>query len=455
MRTYWSGGVLLLILSHGMSAAQTTIPDLPKSFRFCVATAAHQIEGHQNETNYNSDWWKWEQTGHTKNGDTSEIATDSWNHVDEDIRNMVALGVDTYRFSVEWAKIEPSPHVFDEAMLDRYVSLIDRLKQNNIESMVTLYHFTLPVWVSDQGGWEWDGIADAFDEFTRKVATRIGPKVTLWITLNEPITIISAGYISNIFPPAKNNIKEIGLPMANMVRAHACAYHTLHEVLDSNVFKPKVGIAHHLRVFNPLRRLNPFDHYLSRKFDEVSNWAIPDALITGVLKFSVPALTKANYFIPEAIGTQDFFGLNYYSRDLISLSFRHNPPIVRSVPTEAAVSDLNWEIYPQGMGELLERIHDYYPDLPIWITENGLADQTDEKRMPFIEAHLNEIADQIKVGVPVEGYCHWTLNDNFEWAEGYTAHFGFYRLEPSTLKRIARPSVEAFSKLVNAVKQKK
>lgn len=120
----------------------------------------------------------------------------------------------------------------------------------------------------------------------------------------------------------------------------------------------------------------------------------------------------------------------------------------------AEVSDLNWEIYPEGIYRLSVRIHDYYPALPIWITENGLADDSDQKRMPFIQAHLNELADAISDGVPIEGYCHWTLNDNFEWAEGYGPHFGFYALEKGTLNRIPRPSARAFSELISAVKRR-
>jgi beta-glucosidase len=432
-----------------MNISEASSLNLPANFRFCVSTAAHQVEGY----NFNSDWWQWEQTpGHIKNGDTSEHATDAWGHLDEDLANMKALQVDTYRFSIEWAKVEPKPGVFDDVELDKYINLIDRLKAQGIDPMVTLYHFTLPLWVSDQGGWDWDGITDAFDGFVRHVAARMGTRVTLWITLNEPMTIISAGYISNIFPPAKNNIKTINVPMANMIRAHARAYHSLHAILDQPGFRPRVGLAHHLRVFDPLHRLNLVDRYLAKKFDEIFNWSIPNTLVTGEFKFTMPLIDKADYFIPEAIGTQDFFGLNYYSRDRISINLLQNPPLVRSVTKGADVTELDWEIYPEGMGRLIETIHEKNPKLPIWITENGLANRDDTKRMPFIEAHLKQVADQIEKGVQIEGYCHWTLNDNFEWAEGYTAHFGFFALEPGTLKRIPRPSAQSFSNLITSVK---
>ncbi|MBC7396489.1 MAG: glycoside hydrolase family 1 protein [Bdellovibrionales bacterium] len=432
------------------SKATSSAPTLPPHFRFCVSTAAHQVEG----GNFNSDWWEWEQTpGHIKNGDTSKMATDSWNHLEEDLGHMSDLGVDTYRFSIEWAKIEPKPGEFDEVELARYVDQIDKLKARQIDSMVTLYHFTLPLWVSRQGGWEWDGVADAFDRFASHVASRVGNRVTLWLTLNEPMTIIGAGYVSNVFPPAKNNVKSIGLPMANMIRAHAKAYHSLHRILDRSDFKPRVGLAHHLRNFDARHHFNPADRYAAAKFDEIFNWALPRAMKTGELKFRMPLITRAEYFIPEAVGTQDFFGINYYTRDRISFNLFHNPPIVRSVTPRSAVSDLNWEIYPKGLDRLLSRIRLEFPKMPIWITENGLADQNDKLRMPYIESHLNVIAKQIAQGADIEGYCHWTLNDNFEWAEGYNAPFGFFSVDPVTFKRKARPSAQAFSNLIRSVRK--
>ncbi len=438
---------LLIFAAHG--EAQMNFPKLPKDFRFCVSTAAHQIEGGNN----NSDWWNFEQTpGNIKLNQNSSVATDSWGHLSEDLQNLNYLGVDTYRFSIEWAKVEPKAGVFDEKELDRYLNLIDKLQAQGIEPMVTLYHFTLPQWVSSQGGWEWDGIVPAFETFVQHVVRRVGPRVKLWITLNEPMTLITAGYMSTIFPPQVNDPSRIGLPMANMVRAHAKAYHSIHTLLDSDQFKPQVGLAHHLRNFDPNHRFNPVDRYIAQKFDQIFNWAIPGALQTGELKFNMPTIAKANFIIPEAIQTQDFFGINYYSRDLVGLNPFRAPFIKRLVSKNAPVTDLNWEIYPEGLDRLLTEIRTRYPALKIWITENGLADQNDSKRIPYINAHLNVVSEQIRNGAPIEGYCHWTLNDNFEWAEGYTAHFGFYSLEPETLKRIARPSAKYFSDLVHSTR---
>ncbi len=418
----------------------------PKSFRFCVSTAAHQIEGN----NIHSDWWEWEQLpGKIKNGHTSLVATDSWNHLDEDIANMKWLGISLYRFSIEWAKIEPEEGVFEETVLQQYITLIDKLHAAGIEPMVTLYHFTLPTWVAKKGGWEWDGIPRAFEKFTEFAVKKINTRVKLWITLNEPMSIITAGYISTIFPPGKNDMNSIGVPMTLMVKAHALSYHKIHKILDSETFKPEVGLAHHLRVFEPENRFSLLDHYAAHKIDYIFNWAIPDALKNGTLKFSMPFIAKLDEEIPEAINTQDFFGLNYYSRDLVSLHPFAKEKLTRAVAPGAEVQDLGWEIYPEGMGEILDEIHERYPSQKIWITENGIADQSDEKRANFIQQHLAVTQKALKSGIPIEGYCHWTLNDNFEWAEGYTAHFGLFSLEPKTLKRIPRASAKAFSDIIH------
>jgi beta-glucosidase len=423
---------------------------LPRDFRFCMATAAHQIEGH----NENSDWWAWENTpGKIKNGDTSKLATDSWGHLEEDIANLQWLGVDDYRISVEWAKIEPSENVFNEAMLDQYVAQIDQLKAAGIEPMVTLYHFTFPLWVSKKGGWDWTGVPKAFERFTERVATRFGSRVKRWVTLNEPMTVIAAGYVSNIFPPAKNDLRTISTPMIQMVRAHALSYHAIHRVLDTADFKPEVGLAHHLRNFDPYHRLSPLDRYASKKFDQVFNWAIPNALTSGWLTMRVPFLIKTNVYIPEAIGTQDFFGMNYYSRDRMAVQLFNHEHLARKTTLGADLQDLGWEIYPQGMARLLDEVQQRFPKMPIWITENGIADQSDLKRTSYIRDHLQVISNAIDAGAPIQGYCHWTLNDNFEWAEGYTAHFGLFSLEPKTLRRIPRQSAYDFKKMISNTQQ--
>ena len=240
--------------------------------------------------------------------------------------------------------------------------------------------------------------------------------------------------------------------MLNMVKAHALSYHQIHDLLDSPNFKPLVGIAHHLRVFDPKNHLNFLDHWAAKLFEEVSNWAIPNALTTGNFKISVPFLVHVDEQIPEAIGTQDFFGVNYYSRDLVTVTPFKKGFLHRETKRGSPTNDLGWEIYPDGLSRVLDDVRARFPNMPIWITENGIADTNDSRRTQFIKNHLGVLADQIHDGANIQGYCHWTLNDNFEWAEGWTAHFGLFSLEPGTLKRIARQSAIDFAEMVQKVR---
>ena len=416
----------LLILIQLPTASAFT---LPRDFSFGVSTAAHQVEGN----NSNSDWWEWEKIpGKIKNGQRSGIATDSWGHQDEDISNMKSLGVGVYRYSVEWAKIEPSEGVFDEQMLAQYSDQLDRLARAGIEPMVTLQHFSLPLWVRDHGGWDWDGITDAFEKYVAKVVPVLGNRVKWWITINEPMSVIAGGYMSDVFPPGVNNLASIGTPMINMVRAHAHAYHKIHELLDTKGFKPKVGLAHNLIIIDPLKKYNLLERYTAKQFGQIYNWAIPDALKTGEFKVFFPFMIDAKAHIPEAKNTQDFFGLNYYTRYRVKVDLFSKTKFERVVTPGAPVNDLGWEIYPFGIARLLDQINVRFPRMPIWITENGIADANDHLRTKYIKEHLEFIADRIADGMPIKGYCHWTLNDNFEWAEGFTAHFGFFSLDPRT-----------------------
>jgi beta-glucosidase len=439
-------------MTHPIQSNQNP-PTLPQDFRFCVATSAHQIEG----KNYNSDWWEWEQRpGTILNGDTSERATDSWNFVDQDIANLKKLGVQDYRFSIEWAKVVPEPGQIDPEALHRYVSLIKKLVAARIHPMITFYHFTLPLWVSNHGGWDQKSIATDFEFFVIQTLKFLKSELSsseiqfipYWVTLNEPMTVIAAGYISSVFPPGKNDFRSIALPMTHMIQAHAKAYHAIHQELDQPQYKPSVGLAHHLRPFDPVRSFNVLDRALAKKFDEVFNWAIPDALKTGVFRFKIPFILSANASIPEAKGTQDFFGVNYYSRDRVAVKLFSKEKLVRTVTVGSEVTDLPWEIYPLGIKRILRDASLRYPGLPIYITENGLADRHDQKRIRYIRDHLNEISEALAEGIPVKGYCHWTLNDNFEWAEGYSAKFGLFSLEPNTLNRIPRKSALDFAELV-------
>lgn len=404
-----------------------------EAFKWCAATSAHQIEG----GNEHSDWWRWEMESDQVQ-EPSGRAADHWSRWQEDLNWLETLGVNTYRFSVEWAKVEPSAGRFDAQVLQHYRRLVAGLAERGIEPMVTLLHFTLPDWLAQKGGLESQEFPERFRQFAEVVYEHLGPWVVRWITVNEPMVHISAGYVEGVFPPGyQRPIQGIERPLVQMLRGHQKAYHALHSKARRAGRPLEAGMSFHLRAFHPLRAWNVLDQLAASLIGRVWNWTVATALETGRLKAQIVGLIRVNQALPGLAGTQDFFGLNYYSRDLISLDVfgglqRHVGDGVRT--------DLDWEIYPEGLYETLKQVHRRFPHLPIYITENGLADGRDQLRPQFLKDHLKVLAQARAEGVRVQGYCHWSLLDNFEWAEGYGPRFGLLEVDYVTFERRPRPS---------------
>ena len=412
----------------------------PPHFQWCVATAAHQIEG----GNTNSDWWAFEhESGKTK--DQSGEADDDWNRLAEDVQLLKDLHVNTYRFSVEWAKLEPEPGEWDENVAAHYREELQLLADAGIQPLVTLNHFTIPAWAAALGGWEWSGMPSAFEQYVGRVYRDIGPHVRDWITINEPTVLLSEGWVAGAWPPGKTDLKGIGVPAANIVRAHGLAYHKLHDLAAAAGRTVRVGLAHHLRIVQPYRAWDPLDREAASIEDSLFNWSVVDAVETGHLDLSVPFVVNFHEDIPEAKGTEDFYGINYYTRDFVKLAPLSPMLVERPVPPGAPVNDLGWEIYPEGIHDVIVQITHRHGVKPIIITENGLADAADSRRAKFLTDHLTALHQAIEEGYPVEGYCHWSLLDNFEWADGFTPRFGLYAVDYATQERTPRPSAALYS----------
>jgi beta-glucosidase len=437
-----AAAMAFLPIPHSSSAGQSEMTAFPPGFRWCVSTAAHQVEGYNTE----SDWWDWEQVpGHIKNGDKSGPACDHWNRVSEDIGLMKDLNVTTYRFSIEWAKIEPKPGEWNQEAVDHYKDEIAQLRAAGIEPMITLQHFTFPRWVRAQGGWGWSGIADAFARYTEFVYTNVAPGVRDWITINEPMVTLTLGYGAGLQPPGLTDLKLAKEPFLGMLRGHAAAYHVLHRLAGERPVR--VGVAHHLRVFDPNSEWNPLDILLSRVLDQAFNWAFPEAIETGHAKVSMPFILSINEKIPGLKGTEDFLGVNYYTRDRIAVDLASPNGFKTLVTAGAPVTDVGWEIYPEGFHRVLKSLAHRIPGKPIIITENGIADADDSKRPLFLLEHLRELTRSIAEGMPIEGYCHWSLMDNFEWSEGFTPRFGLYAMDYATMARTPRESARLFAEV--------
>lgn len=425
-------------------AAASEVFRFPDGFNWCVATAGHQIEG----GNVHSDWWEWEQRpGTIAHGDRSGLASNSWAMTEQDLGILGELNATQYRFSVEWAKIEPQQGRYDEAAIEHYRQFVEKLALRGVRPMITLQHFVMPMWFRSLGGWEWEGAPGAFAKFTRLVRQRIAPNVRDFITVNEPMVNVMGGYfLGNVPPGEKRAMKDVVPVIVGLLKSHVAAYQVLHE----NGADVRVGMAHHLRVFDPEQWFNPMDRLIAGVLDRNWNWALPDAMETGVLRINIPGAVNAKLEITGLKGTHDFVGVNYYTRERVNSGV-----YIRSLLGKPTASDqervsrlylpANWEIYPKGLERLLVEADRRYKR-PTAVTENGIDDAADSKRPGYLKGHLEAVHRAIEKGVKVDGYCHWSMIDNFEWLHGFTPRFGLYSVDYATYARTPRASALQFSK---------
>jgi len=328
------------------------------------------------------------------------------------------LNQNVHRFSLSWPRIQPMEVRFEREPIEHYRKMLLALKKRNIKSMVTIWHWTLPLWISEKGGWENSKFSDYFQQYTKFVVEELDDLVDFWITTNEPMIYTSLSYILGKFPPQKNNPLLVPKVFYNFLKTHKKAYNTIHDI-NKNA---KVGIAHNISyvdTFNPNSILN---RTVSKSFNFFKN----------------------SLFLELVKNHQDFLGINYYFHDRVRLDPFSFPPI--KVQNEnKSVTDLGWEIYPEGLYNILCNLKKY--NLPIYITENGLADKKDKKRSKFIKQHLQSIHRAIENGVDVKGYLHWSLIDNFEWTEGYGPRFGLVEMNYKTMKTKIRPSAVDYTEI--------
>lgn len=415
------------------------ILEFPEKFLWGAATAAHQVEG----GNSNNDWWEWERRGgKIADGTTSETACDQYNRYEEDFDLAAKLGHNAHRLSLEWSRIEPQEGGFSSSGIDHYRRVLEALRARGIEPVVTLHHFTNPLWLAREGGWENAKVVEYFTRYAKVVASELGGLVKFWNTINEPMVYAFESYVEGKSPPGATSLRSASLVTVNMLRAHALAYHAIHEASPGP--HCEVGLAKHMRIFDPMRSYHPLDRALTRVSDFIfNNWFL-DAVDTGRLAWPIGIGQKVQLLA----GTQDFIGLNYYTRDMTRFSlFKPQLLFIENIVRPGSpVNDLGWEIYPEGIHRLLMRLKNKY-DKPIYITENGIPALDDSKRLAYIRDHLVQIHRAISDGVDVRGYFHWSLLDNFEWAEGLTPRFGLIAVDYETQERTPRPSAEAYAKV--------
>jgi beta-glucosidase len=415
---------------------------LPAGFLWGTATAAYQVEGGAE----GEDWWSFEEEpGRIAHGERSGRAADHWNRVAEDVELMRRLGANAYRFSILWSRVEPAPGRWDEAAWAHYADEVRRLRAAGVEPMVTLHHFTLPRWLED--GVLSPEFPAAFGRLAGEAARRLGGEVTLWCTINEPNVLMFKGFIEGSWPPAVKDPARAAAAFANLLRAHARAATAVRAARPC----AKLGAAMHLRVFEPARRGSLLDWIAARASADAFDWAFYDAVATGRIRLAVPGFPRLDEPLPELAGSADWFGLNYYTRDRVRFS-PSAPGRVAQAPGPGPRSDLGWEIYPEGLLQLLRGAHARY-GLPIYVTENGVADAHGALRPGFVRAHVHAVAEAVRAGVPVAGYFHWSLTDNFEWADGFAPRFGLYRVDYATCERTPAGGAEEFRALAQGERE--
>jgi beta-glucosidase len=424
---------------------------LPSGFLLGAATSSHQVEG-GNE----NDWSEWEKgsfpdgSPHIKHRDVSGAACGSWNRFSDDMALLRELGANAYRLSLEWSRLEPEEGAWNEAAADRYLEWMRLLRAQDIQPLVTLNHFTLPRWVAARGGWANEQTVEWIAAFTRRVARKLGSEVDLWCTLNEPNVLMAFGYMQGTWPPGWKDAK-LGLQvLARQSRAHARMARELreHDTVDADGdgHATRVGIAHHVRIFQPATGW-PWDRLMTGFTDHSFNEVLVNVNRTGRIQLTVPGMADIDEAVPDLKGSYDYLGLNYYSRDMVRADVR-SPTLSRQYVAEGRpVNDLGWDIYPEGLYQVLKRYA--RAGLPLYVTENGMADGTGQRRPGFLREHFEALLRAASEGVDVRGYFHWSLLDNFEWAEGYEPRFGLFRVDHDSpdKRRVATPAVATFQEL--------
>ncbi len=418
-----------------MIPSRFPFPDRPRLWG--VAVSHYQVEGGDP-----CDWSEWERAGKTRGGACGP-AVDSWNRYEEDALLALDAGANAFRFSVSWSRVEPRPGEFDDAPLERYSRFVDELIARGIEPAVTLFHYTHPLWFHELTPWTSPKSVDAFGRFAARVAEALGDRVRLWIPLNEPLVFLLAGYFDAQIPPGIADGRSLNRVLDHLLAAHVAAA----DAIRAKNPRAAIGIAQNMMGFAPERRWSALDRLIATAAHHCYNRGIIDAISTGRWNFLLPPGMMLKGHREELPASLDFFGINFYSRlHLRCPGYRRLIGEFEYRNTSGhGLTDNGWEIVPRVFGEMIDEAT--RSGLPLVVTENGLADAADALRPFFLKAHHHQLRMAKKRGIPIHGYFHWSLLDNYEWLDGFGPRFGLYEVDRATMARRPRPSVELFREL--------
>lgn len=435
----------------------------PEDFRWGVALSAHQNCGAEQLPHSNWSFWE-KQEGHIKNNQKSGIACDHWNRYHEDIELIKNLGLTDFRFSVDWSAIEPQEGEFNQAALDYYSDFCDALLRAGIKIMVTLHHFTHPQWFEELGAFEKEENIRYFVRFSQKIYEQLHTKVDLWCTINEPTILVLQGYFRGVFPPGKMN-PFLGLTvLRNLLKAHTDVYNSLKKMAKAKNHNVQIGLVHQYLKAEPYNSWNVLERIPGYLFNYLLNDTVLEFCATGTFKvnFWAPQIVSAllpkgidylspnffGYTTPSGTKALDFFGLNYYSRVVPHHQPKLTNPfhIIPSCGPHEIMTDMPYGIYAQGFYNALVDVAKI--GVPIYVTENGIADAQDKHRKYFLKQYLAALERAVNENYTIKGYYYWTLLDNFEWDEGYDMKFGLYHVDFVTQKRTLRKGSQYYRKFV-------
>lgn len=405
----------------------------PDGFKWGSATSAHQVEG----GNHN-DWTEWEKTSQNPPRFISGRACDSYNRYQEDFDIAQKLNHNIHRFSIEWSRIEPKEGKFNEKEIEHYKRLIDALRDRGMEPMVTLWHFTNPVWFAEKGGWLNSKSPEYFTRYIKYVADNLKDRVRLWITFNEAASVYAGfSYLNGQWPPEHRNLFEYQKVRKNFIKAHILAYREIKKIYDSashNSFSATQASQKSATLCNA-----PASHNVAIGIVESNVYSVYGNRWYEKIIGRIYNYQRNLYFFDKALPYYDFIGLNYYHVD------RRVPGSYRILPRQGWMPEMGWETYPKGIYHRLIELKKFKK--PIYVTENGIADGKDEQREKFIKEHLRWIWQAVQDGVDVRGYLYWSLLDNFEWSRGVGPRFGLVEIDYATLERKIRPSAYEYAKI--------
>lgn len=425
---------------------------LPQEFLVGAATAAHQVEGN----NIHSDYWAMEHMKYGNFNEPSLDAVDHYNRYEEDIKMVAEAGLNAYRFSIEWARIEPEQGVYDENEIEHYRKVLTCCRENGVEPIVTMMHFTSPKWLIENGGWENEATVEAFKNYCQYVTEQLGDLMHYVCTINEAnmgiqVAAISARYRAQMMAKMQQ-MQQGGAEEKKDLEGTAQVGMNFNDMM-ANMQKQKeenveVFGTDTLQTFVSAR--TPEGDMLVIRAHQAAKAAMkavkPELQIGLTLSLhdiqaqeggeEIAAkewVDEFTHYVPY-IKEDDFFGLQNYSRSLIG------PNGILPVPEGAETTQMDYEYYPEGLEHVIRRVYEEMP-MPIMVTENGIATADDTRRVAYIQTAMKGVENCIQDGIPVKGYMYWSMMDNFEWQKGFGMTFGLISVDRTTQTRTAKPSL--------------